>query len=126
MKKIYNGEFVISVSITDSTEQKNWEYYHQKSKRFLWGLFKTKETKGFYNNFHWGDEFYDESYFGWENGNKKLYIKDKTVYSYPRVYVKFVNDDFIEKRFQTFEEANTYYREVYQSTIKIKINNEES
>lgn len=121
MKIIYNGETIIKIVVRDKRETSRLEYKPFK-KRF-WG--KNKEA-GFYGTTFSEGPFTKEDL---ESGKVEFYysesmkfiVEDNKAYLFPEVTICYADEHTFTKKFDTFEEAEKWAKEIIDKSIKVPL-----
>lgn len=107
MKKIFNGKFLVSISIKLTRPASGyhmdiikgiylWPFYVRNPKKYWYGvLYKDRTAED----------------FGWEASNHQFLLINDVPHHYPVVTMKFVDGQILEKTFKTDEEAQSYYKD---------------
>jgi len=121
MEKIYNADFLVSISLTKTKKDTDWEHINKPEKSIFFGLIKIKAVSMWNDNSRYGATQKKENYFGIENENKELYLLNNEVYRYPIVYMRFTDRQYYERYFINDEQAEQYYNYFKERHIKYPI-----
>ncbi len=106
-KHYYNLDKLIKIILVDKTESEYYKYYPKTKKWF--GL-KT-EREGIYKieySAFTGKIRYKEFFCTTNNIPKEYLFLNAIIYNKPYVHLSFPNDNYKTKRFDSYDEANSY------------------